>query len=550
MTLSRKQFLQQCSFGIAGACLPFSTSFAKNLGSLNKNSAGDTYHPLDLTVDLATSYKYTYNKNNPLLSEIAVLPGYYSLNPPTKDVLYKLEGQAPGEQCDPEPASNECNNYDFDPFNPPNYIGDNPFRYKVYYPKESIHDYELMPLPVYIFFHAGGFQECSSYELPLINNLCIELSQKGWICFTVEYRRGRISDLVDTTKISVQEQNARYRAIQDGCGAIRSIMKKNRPEAVADGQRFPFTIDEDQVFIGDTSAGGIIALGCAYYQTSDDLITSQAMIDFAHPKAMGSTYNIKQTLGKMHVDYYYAPPEQQYWPKISGVANLWGGIVIPKNKDNTEPSFFQPTQTNANPPLIAFHGSDDELIFFEDGVDQDIDLSPPPDIGSPADFNSDNLCTISNRFFSQKAFDNTIELKMCSSLNMYLVLKNLNRFTELYVDCSMGHGLDSNCGCGSFNNKNKDDNNNCTVNCIPYSSNFGLASATNQQLTTEYMAQRIAVFSFEIMNSSTVLGFGAKGRSYFKDCENFRKANQTPSLSTHACGQGGLTLCGGAAIDE
>lgn len=123
-------------------------------------------------------------------------------------------------------------------------IGQNPFRYKAYYPKITVHDYVNRPLPVYIFFHAGGFQECPNYEPPLINNLCIELSRKGWICFTVEYRRGRIKD-TDTTKLSVQEQFARYRAIQDGCGAIRSIIKKNRP---GDAERFPFIIDETPGF--------------------------------------------------------------------------------------------------------------------------------------------------------------------------------------------------------------------------------------------------------------------------------------------------------------
>lgn len=295
MTTSRKQFLQQSAFALAGTCLPFQKLFANNV---SYKLAKDTYHPVDCSINLATSYKYSYNENDPAASQVKVADGFYSypyndgvnppntINPFSNDVMYAGESSFDdaGAAC---PTVTQCRNVDIN--------NENPFRYKVYYPKFSVHDYNARPLPVYIFFHAGGFQECSNYELKLITNLCIELARKGWICFSVEYRRGRIED-TDTSKFSVQAQLARYRAIQDGCGAIRSIMKKNRAN---DPEKFTeFKIDENQVFVGDTSAGGIIALGCAYYQTSADLVTSQN-INSVHVKKPGSTYNIYQTLGKM-----------------------------------------------------------------------------------------------------------------------------------------------------------------------------------------------------------------------------------------------------------
>jgi acetyl esterase/lipase len=552
MNTTRKGFLKQSALAVLSTSIPFSKIFSKDKFA-SKNTL-DTYHPVDCSIDLATSYQYTYDKQHPDTSQITISDGYYSApdggsnttNIFSDDVLYVLEGQFPDAGlCDPNPSTNQCNNYDFNPFNPPSYQGTNPFKYKVYYPKTTVHDYTEMPLPVYIFFHAGGFQECPAYTLPLINNLCIELSKKGFICFTVEYRRGRILD-TDTTKTSVQQQFARYRAIQDGCGAIRSIIKKNR---AGDPERFPFIIDESQVFVGGTSAGGIVAMGAAYYSTSADLTTYQTMIDLAFPKGSSTVNEIKDVLGNMHANYYYAPVDANYWPKIIGVASLWGGIVMPKSYDGAsneadlalvEATFFQlPNLVNNNPPLICFHGALDTTVPFYDGTGQDLDLSPPP-MGISQNYNAENFCTASGGTFTQKAFSTSVELKMCSSLNMFLVMRRLNRFSEFYLDCSMAHGLDEDCvTCGTTPSRHKDDCSPCT-----YTSNFG-TSATNQIQTAVYMAQRIAVFSQAIMASPTVLLFGAKGRPYFKDCENFRTCNGAES---HACGTGGYTLCNGQSL--
>jgi len=518
MLTSRKKFLQQAGLAMAGTCLS-SNLFAKEF--LKNKLVKDTYHPVDCSIDLATSYQYTYNVDESL-SDIIVRTGYYcyddgvhpNTNPYDNDVMYAAENSTTETDAVCNIPGDDCDNVDIE--------DKNPFRYKAFFPKATKHDYVARPLPVYIFFHAGGFQECSNLELKLITNLCIELSRKGWVCFSVEYRRGRKEDIIDTTKFSVQAQFARYRAIQDGCGAIRSIIKKNREGS------FPFKFNEDQVFVGGTSAGGIIALGCAYYKTSSDLVSTQ-QIDQVHVKANGPTYNIKQTLGKMHSDRYYAPAESQYWPVIRGVASLWGGFVIPKSYDgdpneedcaSVEASFFQLADSNANPPLIAFHGALDTVIPFYDDPTQDINLS------SNTGFQREDFCTNNNNEFIQKVLPaNQIELKILSSLNLYLVMRQLNRFTEFYLDCSMAHGLDDECGC--FEDLTKKKKKGTTDTCIPctYTSDFG-SYATNQAETAKYMAERIAVFTFDIMRSfikGTTLTFGDRGRSYFKDCENFRK---------------------------
>lgn len=371
----------------------------------------------------------------------------------------------------------------------------------------------------------------------MMKQLGEEWSRKGFIYFSVEYRRGRSKDQ-DGSKTSVQQQMASYRAIQDGCGAIRSIIKKNR-----DGAFSPFfKIDETQFFVGGASAGGVVAMGCAYYRTSVDLITDQSMIDDAFKKATGSTYNIKQVLGKMHSDYYYAPVDAQYWPIIKGVICMWSGIAIPysfdggNDKGASEKDFFKTTtEPWANPPMIAFHGDDDIVFPFYDNSAQNLNLSPIPGFAEN-NYNSENLCTIQNRTFTQY-IDPTPgppdipELKMCSTLNMFYILKKLNRCTELYLDCDMGHGLDKNCGgcAGDENNLTKD------KDCDPciFDSNFGTNSVNTEQVIT-YMAQRIAVFFHAIMNysGSNHPPYNYTNRPFFKECENYR-----------TCGEGNNNNC-------
>ncbi|MBS1747559.1 MAG: alpha/beta hydrolase fold domain-containing protein [Bacteroidetes bacterium] len=567
MSISRKKFLQQSACVLAGACLPYSKLFAKLPDPLKKIT-GDTYHPVDcLPIGLGTG-KYKYSE-----SDIQIDGGFYSklynggytVNGFCNDVEYALEGDSPdnGPVGCGDPNINACLKVDFQ--------NSNPFRYRVYYPKTTKHDYDSRPLPVCIFFHAGGFKECSVYGDPVITNLCMFLARKGYICFSVEYRRGRIIDFTNypNIQVSVQQQLARYRGIQDGCGAIRSFMKRNMS---GDPQKFPFTFDTTQVFIGGDSEGGIIALGCAYYRTSADLVTNQNMIDSTFPKTSGSP-PLKSILGNMHTDYYYAPVDSQYWPTFAGVISLWGGLVIPHsldgNNDNGthEVNFFKygAPGTFDNPPLICFHGALDNVIPFYDypvgSLSQDYDLSPYQSNAS-SNYNAENLCTknadinctTSGNTFTQKAISNTIELKLMSSLNMYHVMKQLNRFSELYVDCFAHHGLDADdaaCGTCTLEPDNKFkkplDENNCQ-DCA-YQSSYGTDS-NSQEATTEYFAGRIAVFTHANMYyrihfpSTPVLTFGALGESFFKDCENKRECNQLSNPDP--CND--TTLCDGSPL--
>ncbi|HRI22587.1 MAG TPA: hypothetical protein PLA68_16620 [Panacibacter sp.] len=97
-------------------------------------------------------------------------------------------------------------------------------KYKVYYPIN--HNYNVLPLPCLILFHAGGFSDCSEYEQGnFFSTLGTELAKRGFIVFNVEYRRGRLNDKKKIYR-SVQSVESNYRAIQDGRGLSAALYTK------------------------------------------------------------------------------------------------------------------------------------------------------------------------------------------------------------------------------------------------------------------------------------------------------------------------------------
>ncbi|HRI21458.1 MAG TPA: hypothetical protein PLA68_10920, partial [Panacibacter sp.] len=436
------------------------------------------------SVDLNTHYEYTGTQ-----IQIDDNLSYAKSTMNHKDVMYAAEDGS-GSGC--EPVTDSCNFNDID--------GANSLRYRAYYPKKTIHDYNSKRLPVIVLFHGGGFQECTDYKQIIMKTLCEEFSGKGFIAFTVEYRRARVTDTINTLFVSVQEQLALYRAQQDGRGFIRSIMKKQIEDLEND--TWDYIFDTDQFFIGGVSSGGVIAMGCAYYRTPG--LTTQTMVNSVFPKGTGTLDIWDSTvLGPVHADYYYGEVDEAYWPNIAGVLNLWGGLPIPKSYDDDEASFFSVADDHANPPLIAFHGYLDDTVDFKDNAKQDVKFSKLPMTGDPG-YNSESFCLNSTVSYTVAAFHNPTPgplVKRCSSLNMYKTLKELNRYAELYYDCQADHGLGTTCDYGIGN--------------------------TNNTVVTKYIVQRAANFFQVIMNNTAPVAFGITERSVFRDCQNFRNLGST-----------------------
>lgn len=113
-----------------------------------------------------------------------------------------------------------------------------------------------------------------------------------------------------------------------------------------------------------------------------------------------------------------------------------------------------------------------------------------------------NFCLVNAGSFKIRNSNNPV-VKQGSAYNLYNnILKELNRFTELYEDSNAGHGL----GGGV---------------------NYGFTGSFTQQDLVRYIVVRAVVFfqtimSFQLSNPTTFPPFGYRSNSYFKDCINNR----------------------------
>lgn len=199
-----------------------------------------------------------------------------------------------------------------------------------------------------------------------------------------------------------------------------------------------------------------------------------------------------------------------YWPVIRDVLNCWGGIIIPKTKDGgddeggTERTFFKAKATEdatrINPPIIGFVGAMDTTIYYTDDDSQDFLFS----VNSP--WKQSNNCVTGTYKLKNPGMMNNIFSKQCSALNMYNILRKMNvskRFTELYIDCDMAHGI---------NNISTD--------------NFSISPApTSKDDVYTYIVIRAAIFFQTIMNvlpTDPFPTFGYRKKSLFIDLMNNR----------------------------
>ncbi|MFT7589277.1 MAG: para-nitrobenzyl esterase [Limisphaerales bacterium] len=105
--------------------------------------------------------------------------------------------------------------------------------------------------PLVVLAH-GGFFIAGDRKAADIYALCTDLAEKGYACASIQYRLG-----VGTLELdSLGFSKAVIRGVQDARAAVRYF----RQEATT------YKIDPDQIFIGGTSAGGVLAMHYAYLQ--------------------------------------------------------------------------------------------------------------------------------------------------------------------------------------------------------------------------------------------------------------------------------------------
>ncbi len=426
-----------------------------------------------------------------------------------KDVKYTGDGYDSAHGC-PRPAADSCLN------------DSNALVYTVTYPKD--HLYNLCPLKAVILMHAGGFAECSTYDQYVIKRMAVQLAQKGFVVYNGEYRRGINPEPANNgIYTSAQQHIAPYRAVQDIRGLFRSIIKRERNKSQFNDY---WRIDTTNIFIGGFSAGALAALDVAWYTNS--------MLDslYAPPIASG---NISYVPGTPDADFYYGEPDLDfhnfYQPKIKAVCSMWGAIPMPAKPyiDTLKQPFFF---TNAHlTPAILFHGVQDQTFPFINrfGFSQNVYLSGFP--SSAPTYNSVSFCIKNNMGpFTVDATSSTADFVNGSSYNIYKILTYYSKKCEIYVDCTMGHGLDANCGgcSGDLMNLHK----NKTCDTCKYGSSFG-TTAKDQAETIDYMASRIAVFFQKILHLSQ----SSFGNTIFVDCENkSHNCGANTNCTNRSCG--------------
>lgn len=114
--------------------------------------------------------------------------------------------------------------------------------------------------PLVIFAHGGSFSG-GSRNSPEIVFMATELAKKGYVCASISYRLApsAFSLIAEETTFKVV-----FGAIQDGKAAIR-FFKQDAAGANV------YKINPDQIFMGGTSAGGILAYNLAYGDNANKL---------------------------------------------------------------------------------------------------------------------------------------------------------------------------------------------------------------------------------------------------------------------------------------
>ncbi len=113
--------------------------------------------------------------------------------------------------------------------------------------------------PVIIIAFGGSFVG-GNKRLEDMIYFSYEFAKKGYVCAAIDYRLAQITDLVFEENM-VKEV---FRAVQDGKAAIRFF----RQDAANENT---YKIDPDKIFIGGTSAGGILAVNLAYMDDENKL---------------------------------------------------------------------------------------------------------------------------------------------------------------------------------------------------------------------------------------------------------------------------------------
>lgn len=181
-------------------------------------------------------------------------------------------------------------------------------------------DDDVKKRPLLVLLHGGAFF-VGDKGVETMTTWCEHFAGIGYVVATINYRMG-----FTLSKRSIQKCG--YEAIQDAHAAIRYLV------AHAD----EYGIDPNYIFVGGTSAGSITALGMTFMTNST---RPPFVFDNKFDQKLG---NIESSSNNLKTKF-----------KIRAIANMWGAV-------------YDLDELNGhNIPVISFHGTDDNLVPFDEG---------------------------------------------------------------------------------------------------------------------------------------------------------------------------------------
>lgn len=168
----------------------------------------------------------------------------------------------------------------------------------IYYPVGSTE--EKRPLVMMVF--GGGFISGKRQDMA---PLCEEYAKRGFVAATIDYRIG-FDGVSIIASDSAEVLRAGFRGAQDGKSALRFLKARHLEDS----------IDLERVWVGGASAGSIVALATAFFQSESDKPKEAGAIA---PVGGRQRPDLGSIQGNRHLNGYDT--------KVQGVFNIFGALL-------------------------------------------------------------------------------------------------------------------------------------------------------------------------------------------------------------------------------
>ena len=254
----------------------------------------------------------------------------------------------------------------------------------IYSPKNNKNN----KLPLFLFVHGGAFlfgDKKNDLQQAITNHLV----RKGFVVASINYRMGSLL----STGEAINETF--HLNVQDTRAALRFLINNKEVK-----------IDENQIYLAGSSAGGIIALTTTFTDNSE--------VSASVKKKLGG---LDDSGNDLKADI-----------KIAGVVSMWGAVTDLKI-------------VNSPIPTLLFHGTEDKMV--------------PCGRGMPFQNFLENIDKKTKELFNIKITDITSEIfSLYGSCSIYEHSKK-QKYPVKYVPfVGYGHDVHFNRENGSFNNEN------------------------------------------------------------------------------------------------